>query len=80
VIGSTVSYRLRSFTLKNVANDGYGVLATDLQLHGLSIDVTQATPPLLQSRPAGITPPPPSFLLPLQLSPSGLPLPFSHNI
>ena len=39
VVGSVVSYRLRSFSLQNSSNDGYGVLATDIQLQGLSIDV-----------------------------------------
>ena len=41
VIGSVVSFRLRSFTVRNAANDGYGVLSTDIQLHGLSVDVQQ---------------------------------------
>lgn len=39
VVGSVVSYRLRSFSLQNSSNDAYGVLATDIQLQGLSIDV-----------------------------------------
>ena len=42
VVGSVVSCRLRSFDLQTAANNSYGVLATDVQVHGLSIDVTQA--------------------------------------
>ena len=41
-IGSTVAYRVRSLTVVNKSTETYGVLDTDIQLQGLSIEVTQA--------------------------------------
>lgn len=41
VLGSVLSYRLRSFSVRNEAAETYGVLLTDISLQGLSIDCTQ---------------------------------------
>ena len=40
VLGSVLSYRLRSFTISNQPGQTYGVLSTAISLQGLSIDVT----------------------------------------
>lgn len=41
VLGSVLSYRLRSLSMKHEAAETYGVLSTELSLQGFSIECAQ---------------------------------------